>query len=122
LEICDLEVAHFIEFIPGKADNDYEINIVEVHRDREWFKENVNKMKEFWDSVLKYRDLGIQSHPKFKNTSTKRKKTNDEEDGVTLDISEQKKENPLFIEDEQNTYVPSENNKSKNKVSLFIDE
>ena len=103
LEICDLELAHFIEFVPGKADNDYEINIVEVHRDREWFRENVGKMKEFWDSVLKYREIGIEKHPKYLKTPSKRK--NDSPDqGVTLDLSSVIKELPMFIEDssEQN--------------------
>ena len=33
LEICDLEIAHFIEFVPGNSDNDYVLNVVEVRRD-----------------------------------------------------------------------------------------
>jgi putative phage-type endonuclease len=65
LEICDLEMGHFIEFVPGNADNDYEINIVEVPRDREWFANKVSEMKEFWDSVVKYRQEGIETHPKY---------------------------------------------------------
>jgi hypothetical protein len=65
LEICDLEMGHFIEFVPGNADNNYEINIVEVPRDREWFANKVSEMKEFWDSVVKYRQEGIETHPKY---------------------------------------------------------
>ena len=67
LEICDLELAHFIEFIPGNSDTDFQINIVEVKRDREWFAEQLPKMKEFWDSVVNCRKNGIESHPKYKH-------------------------------------------------------
>ena len=70
LEICDLELAHFIEFIPGNSDNDFQINIVEVKRDREWFAEQLPKMKEFWDSVINCRANGIESHPKYKPKKT----------------------------------------------------
>lgn len=73
LEICDLEIAHFIEYKPGKSDNDYIINIVEVKRDRKWFVENVNIMKEFWDSVLEYRSKGISTHPNYKNPNYKKR-------------------------------------------------
>ncbi len=66
LEICNLEVAHFIEFCPGSSDDDYEINIVEVKRDREWFSENLPKMRDFWENVLKYREQGIKNHPKYR--------------------------------------------------------
>jgi putative phage-type endonuclease len=92
LEICDLELAHFIEFVPGNSDDDFEINIVEVHRDREWFKNNFIKMKQFWDSVVDNRTNGIKESliPK------KRKKA---EPGVELDLKETKNV-PLFLEDE----------------------
>ena len=66
LEICDLELAHFIEFIPGNSDSNFEMNVVEVHRDREWFTKELPKMKDFWDSIVKYREEGIKTHPKYK--------------------------------------------------------
>jgi len=69
LEITSLEIAHFIEFIPGKSDDDYIINIVEIKRDREWFAQELPKMKQFWDDVLYYRKNGIDIHPKFKKTT-----------------------------------------------------
>ena len=65
LEVCDLELAHFIEFIPGNSDTDYVLNVVEVHRDREWFANELPKMKEFWDSIVEYRDIGIENHPRY---------------------------------------------------------
>jgi len=66
LEICNLETAHFIEYAPGKSDQDYVLNVVEIKRDPEWFANELPKMKAFWDSVLEYRDKGIQTHPKYK--------------------------------------------------------
>lgn len=76
LEICDLEIAHFIEFIPGNSDDDYVINVVEVNRDREWFSTELPKMREFWEDVIKYRTVGIEQHPrysKYKERSDKSK-------------------------------------------------
>ena len=66
MEICNLELAHFIEFVPGNSDDDYEINIVEIKRDPDWFNNSLPKMKKFWDDVLEYRKKGIENHPKFK--------------------------------------------------------
>jgi len=98
LEICDLEVAHFIEFKPGKSDNDYIINIVEILRDREWFSRKLPVMKEFWDSVLEYRIKGISSHPKYQH----RKRKNSKTDGVTLDLTTPPR--PLFVKNEKKGY------------------
>ena len=66
LEICNLELAHFIEYSPGSSDEDYIINIVEVHRDREWFSKEMPKMKEFWESIVHYREHGIENHPRYR--------------------------------------------------------
>jgi putative phage-type endonuclease len=65
MEICNLDLAHFIEFIPGNTDDDFEINIVELKRDHEWFAEKLPILKEFWDSVMYYRSVGIDKHPKY---------------------------------------------------------
>jgi putative phage-type endonuclease len=97
LEICDLEMGHFIEFIPGNSDNDFVMNVVEVKRNREWFSKELPKMKEFWDNVLKYREEGIQKHPKYRPPRAKK------EEGITLNIDTFfKKESKYipFIEDE----------------------
>ena len=102
LEICDLDVAHFIEFVPGKSDDDYEINIVEVLRDREWFTNNFEKIKEFWDSVLEYRKVGIEKHPKYKSYKERsdniKKKKEFTESGIVLNLKEKVISKPLFID------------------------
>jgi putative phage-type endonuclease len=100
LEICNLDIAHFIEFVPGNSDNDYEINIVEIKRDHDWFKRKMPVMKEFWDSVVYYRKNGIENHPKYKTykeRSDNRKKES-VDNGIILDI---RKNSPLFINDEE---------------------
>lgn len=101
LEICNLDIAHFIEYKPGSSDDDYEINIVEVKRDPEWFARSLPKMKEFWDSVVKYRSNGIDTHPKYKSykeksvNNTRKREASD--NGVTLNLKE--KTTCLFIDD-----------------------
>ena len=101
LEICDLEMAHFIEFVPGNADDNYEINIVEVPRDREWFARELPKMKDFWDNVLKYRKEGIEQHPRYKSYKEKsnlyKQRTTP---GKTLDLTQQKNKYIPFVEEQ----------------------
>jgi hypothetical protein len=117
LEICDLVMGHFIEFIPGNSDTEFVLNVVEVKRDREWFAKELPKMKEFWDNVLLYRERGIQKHPKYK---LPRKKA--EDTGLTLDIgsfygNEPKKESFKFIEESE-----SEHEHEPSKYVPFLDE
>jgi putative phage-type endonuclease len=85
LEICNLELAHFIEYCPGNSDESFEINIVEIHRDREWFLRELPKMKEFWDSIVKYREIGIQKNPEYREPLKRTKSC-----GITLNIKESK--------------------------------
>jgi putative phage-type endonuclease len=99
LEICDLELAHFIEFVPGSSDSDFEINVVEVKRDREWFAREFPKMKEFWDSVLKYRDEGIEAHPKYRKPIKRKVK----DSGITLEIKQASVVS--FIDDPDDHYI-----------------
>jgi putative phage-type endonuclease len=100
LEICNLDIAHFIEFVPGNSDNDYEINIVEIKRDHDWFKRKMPVMKEFWDSVVYYRKNGIENHPKYKTYKERsdNRKKEPVDNGIILDI---RKNSPLFINDEE---------------------
>jgi len=79
MEVCGLEKAVFIEYKPSeKALNDednifkdvhephsgnYELNIVEINRDPEWFINAYPKLKKFWDEVIHYRNIGIDKHP-----------------------------------------------------------
>jgi len=91
LEICNLDEAHFIEFIPGNSDSDFDINIVTVYRNCQWFAEKLPILKEFWDSVVEYRKIGIKNHPKYK---TPREQISNS--GITLDLT---KNTSFFIEE-----------------------
>jgi putative phage-type endonuclease len=93
LEICDLELAHFIEFIPGNSDNDYVLNVVEVKRDREWFTKEFPKIRKFWDDVEFYRKEGIDKHPKYRPVKHRTRQT-----GITLDINIKPKFVPFIDE------------------------
>ena len=94
LEICNLELAHFIEFVPGNSDDNFVINIVDVKRDREWFKNELPKIKDFWDSVLKYRSEGIDKHPKYASY----KKRSDSFSSRVKKVKEVKEVIPTFID------------------------
>jgi len=118
LEICNLELAHFIEFIPGNSDDDYVINIVEVKRDRVWFANQLPKMKKFWDSVLEARDKGIETNKDYQNfkiRSDKRRKKSPPRENQTLDILAPRQ--CYFIEEQIETLKQPEK-----KCCLFIDE
>jgi hypothetical protein len=114
MEICNLDLAHFIEFVPGKSDNDFEINIVELKRNPQWFQESLPKLKGFWDSVVKYRSIGIEHHPKFEKWSkTQTTMKNNKEfrnSGITLD---------LISGDCDDS---NENNNLNNSLNLFKEE
>lgn len=64
--ILDLEIADFIEYVPGVLPGtNQELNIVRIHRDHEWFEKNGPKLKEFWDLVLEWRQKDITTHPEY---------------------------------------------------------
>ena len=122
LEICNLEIAHFIEYIPGKSDTDFQMNIVEIMRDREWFSSKLPEMKEFWDSVVKYREIGIDKHPKYaaykKRSDTAAKKKENSTGGITLNLLEPKTNTSLFIDLDSDSESEPE---FVSTVPLFID-
>ena len=126
LEICDLELAHFIEFIPGNSDNDFVINIVEVKRDREWFARELPKMKAFWDNVLDSREKGIETNKEYtlyKERCDKRKRKPKVEGDLVV-----KKTLPLFLPEIETDTVQTQETKvfkpkqQTKKVCLFIEE
>lgn len=64
--ILDLEIADFIEYIPGIfPGTNEEINIVRIHRDDKWFEENGPKLRKFWDEVIEWRQKDITTHPEY---------------------------------------------------------
>jgi putative phage-type endonuclease len=129
LEICNLEIGHFIEFIPGNSDDDFTMNIVEVKRDREWFARELPKMKAFWDSVLSAREKGIESNQDYiayRVRADKRKKRTPT--GQTLNLAEKQKNVYSFIDDPnecesicESKVVPVVKKSDKKQVYSFID-
>ena len=73
--ILDLEECDFIQY--KNADFNWpkseEFVVVNVKRDREWWKTNFPIMKEFWDKVLYYREH-LDELPKPKEKKTRKKK------------------------------------------------
>lgn len=56
LEICDLEKAYFIQYKKYEPnDGSPGWDILEVSRDREWFKRNFPILKDFWSAVERAR-------------------------------------------------------------------
>ncbi len=84
LYICDLEIADFIEYNPKTQ----ELNIVRIVRDDEWLKMNIPILKDFWNTVEHYRNIGIDKHPSYdkrmrreeKRLEQKRKKMEQEQE------------------------------------------
>jgi putative phage-type endonuclease len=75
MEILDLEEADFIEYKPAETNwpKPEEFQVINVKRDREWWKTNFPIMKEFWDKVLYFREH-LDELPKPKEKKTRKKK------------------------------------------------
>ena len=75
MEILDLESADFIQYKPAATNwpKPEEFDVVNVPRDREWFKTYMPVMKEFWDKVVYYREH-IDELPKPKERKKREKK------------------------------------------------
>ena len=60
MEILNLEEAVFIQYKPAEIawPGPEEFQLTEVKRDRQWFKDQLPIMKEFWDRVLWHREHG----------------------------------------------------------------
>jgi len=58
MEILDLEEADFIQYKPAVTNwpKPEEFDVVNVKRDREWWKTYLPVMREFWDKVLYFRE------------------------------------------------------------------
>ena len=75
MEILDLEEADFIEYKPAETNlpRPEEFQVINVKRDREWWKTNFPIMKEFWEKVLYYREHPDEL-PRPKEKKTRKKK------------------------------------------------
>jgi putative phage-type endonuclease len=78
MEILDLEEADFIQYKPAEFNwpRPEEFVVVNVKRDREWWKTYLPVMREFWDKVLYHREHGIEE-PEPKPKRTRKKKHED---------------------------------------------
>lgn len=65
MAILNIEKADFIEYRPPKGNKPLELNIVRIHRDREWFDHNVKILEAFWKDVEYWRGRDITTHPEF---------------------------------------------------------
>ncbi|AOM63453.1 putative lambda-type exonuclease [Heterosigma akashiwo virus 01] len=66
LHIMNIDSGDFIQYIPsGHFNNKGELSIKRIRKDNRWFYENLPKLRDFWDEVLHYREIGIENHPKY---------------------------------------------------------
>jgi len=90
LEVCDLEIGHFIEYKPGDSDDDYILNVVEVRRDPEWWKKSLPIMEKWHQDWMLYKKEGIEKSPDWikYNNRNQTAKRNDEiqKNGSILDF------------------------------------
>lgn len=67
--ILDLEKADFIEYIPLNTytfkNSEPKMNIVRIYRDDDWIYTNIPKLIKFWEEILYWKKIGIQTHPLF---------------------------------------------------------
>lgn len=61
LLICDLEWGEFVEWKPDP----FFMNIVRVERDAHWLSVNLPILQDFYREIVKYRNVGIENHPKY---------------------------------------------------------
>ena len=75
MEILDLESADFIQYKPAETNwpAPEEFDVVNIPRDREWWKTNLPVMRAFWEKVLYFREH-IDELPKPKEKKTRKKK------------------------------------------------
>ncbi len=63
--ICGLKKAAFIEYKPSINGSQMELNIVEFQINHNWIKKHVPTIKTFWETVIHYRNIGIENHPQY---------------------------------------------------------
>ena len=61
LFICDLSIADFIEYSPMEN----KINIVRIYKDYTWLNNNIPILCNFWNDVIKHRQIGLDNHPEM---------------------------------------------------------
>jgi putative phage-type endonuclease len=56
MEILDINSSFFIQYRPQSENEDEILDILEIHRDKQWFNDNLPLMHSFWKDVQMYRD------------------------------------------------------------------
>jgi putative phage-type endonuclease len=57
LEVCDIEECLFIQYKPSINETECEFDVLEIKRNREWFKETLPILESFWEEVLHNREV-----------------------------------------------------------------
>lgn len=65
MAILNIDKADFIEYRPALYGKPMELNIVRIHRDRDWFDKNYPIMDGLWDEIMLWRNRGIHQHPEY---------------------------------------------------------
>jgi putative phage-type endonuclease len=75
MEILDLESCDFIQYKPEEITfpKPAEFVVTHIKRDREWFKEKLPIMEDFWNKVLWHRENGIEEPVKKTRKPRERK-------------------------------------------------
>lgn len=60
LEICELDVAFFVQFKPSSMIFEGQLDIVIVKRDPEWFAASFPVFRQFWNEVENFKNMAIQ--------------------------------------------------------------
>jgi putative phage-type endonuclease len=110
MEISGFDGA-FIEYVPGgHLGKEKFLNVVHLKHDPQWFIDVYPKLKEFWDEVLEYREIGIENH--FEHDKWYRKSL-PKKPKKTIDLFDKEKpttEN-MFLDEEENLKEEEENPK-----------
>lgn len=67
MEIAGLDEGYFIEYAPTSVtkSDDYILNIVNVKKDPNWFKEIKPELDKFYDEYKLYKQIGVENHPEY---------------------------------------------------------
>lgn len=97
MEILNLEECDFIQYKPEEITwpKNSEFVVVNVKRDREWFKEKLPIFREFWEKVLYHRENGIEPP---KTRTRKAKKESEQEVAVCEIIDDVDQPNVFSVE------------------------
>ena len=65
MAILNINRADYIEYKPASGSNPLVLNIVRIQRDNRWFDEHYPILRDFWESIIYWRQRDIQDHPEY---------------------------------------------------------